>query len=93
MSTPATQRRIPDKIKRLPLQDVGLNNLVAVPYVVTLSEPLHTGLRLAAKEVEIIPVQCGFSKPFTINGITATTYEFMYGKKPSHLIASAISAL
>jgi len=92
MSTPAAQTPTSTKIKRLPLQDVGLNSLVALPYMLTWSEPLHTLLRLAEKEVEATPLPNWFSNSYTINGITATAYEFMYGKQ-SHLLAYAISEL
>jgi Lipoxygenase len=81
------------KIKRLPLQDAGLNNLVAIPYLLTLTEPVHTVLRMGLRQVEIINVQYGLSNTYTINGITATGYEFMYGKKPSGFISHAVSVL
>jgi hypothetical protein len=93
MSTSAMHASSSGKIKRLPLADVGLTNLVAVPYLLTLSEPLHTVLKMAVKQAEIIPVQYGLSNSYTLNGVTATAYEFMYGKKPSHLISYAITAL
>ena len=93
MSTATTQPGKSPKIKRLPLRDLGLNNLVAVPYILSISEPLHTALRVGMRQVEIIPAQYGLSNSYTINGTTATAYEFMYGKKPSHLISYAIHAL
>src|SRR5579862_6250205 len=93
MLTPASQGTTSHKINRLPVQDAGFNDLVAVPYLLTLSEPLHTLLRLAEKEIEATPAPDWFSNSYTIRGITATGYEFMYGKKPSHFISRAISAL
>src|SRR5262245_50937733 len=88
----ARQAKRPDPIKRLPLRDVGLNNIVAVPYVLSLSEPIHTTLRLGMKEVEILPAKHGFSNSYTVNGVTATAFEFMYGKTPSQLFSQAINA-
>jgi hypothetical protein len=92
-TTLSSQTTTSAKLKRLPLQDVGLNNLVAVPYLLTLTEPHHTMLRLAEKEVEATPVPYWYSNSYTVNGTTATSYEFMYGKKPPHLISHAISAI
>jgi len=48
---------------------------------------------MAGREAEIIPAKYGFGKPYTINGVTAPAYEFMYGKKPSHVISAAIASL
>src|SRR5690242_14473910 len=81
------------QIKRLPLSDIGLNNLVAVPYILNFEEPLHTAMRVGARQVGILPAQYGLSTQYTINGKTATAYEFMYGKKPSHLITAALGVL
>ncbi len=92
MTTPTSQRTL-SKIERLPLQDLSLNDLATIPYLLTLTEPLHTVLRLAEKEVEATPLPYWFSNSYTINGITATAYEFMYGKNPPHLISHAISAI
>src|ERR1043166_968459 len=85
--------RTSGKIKRLPLQEIGLTNLVAIPYLLTLSEPLHTILRLGLKQVEILPVQHALSNSYTINGITATGYEFMYGDRFAQAVSQAINAV
>src|SRR5438309_473529 len=81
------------KIKRLPVQDIGLDNLAAIPYVLSLSEPLHTAFRLAMKQVDIIPVQLGFTNSYTVNGVTATGFEFMYAKGAVQDLSHAINTL
>ena len=48
---------------------------------------------MGSKEAEIIPAKYGFTDEYTIKGKTATAYEFMYGKKPSHVLSYAIAAL
>jgi hypothetical protein len=82
-----------DKIKRLPLQDVGLTDIAGIPYILNLTEPLHTALRMAGKEAEIIPAKYGFTDTYTIKGVTASAYEFMFGKQPSQVLSHLISAL
>jgi hypothetical protein len=81
------------KINRLPVQDIGLTNLVAVPYLLTMSEPLHTLLRIGLKQVEILPATHGLSDSYTINGITATGYEFMYGNRFVQAVSQVINAV
>jgi hypothetical protein len=89
MTSSATQT----KIKRLPVQDIGLDNLPAIPYVLSFSEPLHTAFRLAMKEVDIVPVTLGFTNSYTVNGVTATGFEFMYGKVAAQGISHAVNRL
>src|ERR1051326_4860667 len=93
MSSSARQLRPSEKIKRLPLQEVGFNDLASIPYVLTLTEPLHTVLRLVMKEVDIVPVQRGYTKTWTINGRTASAYDFMYANSPTQVLSHAVSAL
>jgi hypothetical protein len=87
------EERATMKIKRLPVQDIGLDNLAAIPYVLSLSEPLHTAFRLAMKQVDILPVQLGFTNSYTVNGVTATGFEFMYAKAAVEDISHAINRL
>ena len=46
-----------DQIGHLPLQDIGLNNIPAVPYLLTFSEPLGTVLRLGLRALETRPAK------------------------------------
>jgi Lipoxygenase len=82
-----------ENIKHLPLQNAGFTNMVAVPYLLTASEPLHTVLRLALKEVEIIPAKHGLSQVYTVNGVTDTAYRLMFGRTPFQSISHAINTL
>jgi Lipoxygenase len=81
-------------IKHLPLQDFGLKNIPAVPYKLDLFEPLGTVLRLGLRTVATIPAKHGLSATFTINGQTATGFEFLFGQDPpSNQLADAVDAI
>jgi hypothetical protein len=73
-----------EQIPHLPLQKFGLNNIPAVPYVLTLTEPLATVLRLALRAYETRSAKDGLSVTYTIGNRTATAFEFLYGSPPSH---------
>src|SRR5262252_9409916 len=72
------------QVPHLPLQKFGLNNIPAVPYVLTLTEPLATVLRLALRAYETRSAKDGLSVTYTIGNRTATAFEFLYGGHPSH---------
>jgi hypothetical protein len=78
-----------DPIQHLPLQDIGLNHIPAVPYLLTFSEPLGTVLRLGLRSLETRPAKDGLSIPYTIGNRTATAFEFLYGSAPSNPLQGA----
>jgi len=66
-----------DQIGNLPLKDIGLNNVPAVPYLLTFITVLRLGLRA----LEHGSAKDGLSVTYTIGGRTATAFEFLYGKR------------
>jgi len=82
-----------DEIKHIPVQSIGLYNLSAIPYLLSVSEPLHTMLRLGLKGQDILPVLSGLTRPVTINGITLPAFVFMFGATPSNTLSDAAAAL
>ena len=78
-----------DQIRHLPLQDIRLNNIPAVPYLLTFSEPLGTVLRLGLRALEARPAKDGLSVTYTIGNHTATAFEFLYGSAPSNPLHGA----
>src|SRR6266436_1395881 len=81
-------------IKHLPLQDFGLKNIPAVPYKLDFFEPLGTVLRLGLRTLASIPAKHGLSATFTVNGQTATGFEFLFGQDaPSNQLTDAVDAV
>ncbi len=80
-------------IPQLPLRDFGLQNIPAVPYLLTLSEPLLTLFRLARRALEVQPAKDGLSNSYTIDGQTGTAYEFLFGSSAAEDLARATSDL
>src|SRR5256885_15860430 len=76
-------------IQQLPLRDFGLQNIPAVPYLLTLSEPLLTLFRLARRSLDVEPAKNGLSNTYTIAGQTARGYEFLFGRPSSEELARA----
>jgi len=74
-------------ISQLPLRDFGLQNIPAVPYLLTLSEPLLTLFRLAGRSLEVEPAKNALSNTYTIAGQTASAYDFLYGRSSSDDLA------
>ena len=67
------------EINRLPVRICGKSSLCLI---CSLIEPLHTMVRIGLKQVELFPPRMGH-RTYTIDGITATGYEFMYGRNRS----------
>src|SRR5690349_8544803 len=80
-------------IDHLPLQDFGFENIPAIPYMLTLSEPLLTLFRLARRSLEIEPAKDGLSNVYTIEGQTARAYDFLYGSSTPDELARATAHL
>jgi hypothetical protein len=80
-------------IDKLPLRDFGLQNVPAVPYLLTLSEPLLTLFRLAHRALEVEPAKNALSNTYTIGGETGTGYEFLFGSSASEDLARATAEL
>jgi hypothetical protein len=80
-------------IDKLPLSDFGLHNLPAVPYLLTLSEPLLTLFRLARRSFEVEPARNGLSNVYSIAGQTATAYQFLYDSSSTEELARATADL
>ena len=76
-------------IGKLPLQDFGLRNIPAVPYLLTLSEPLLTLFRLALRALEVEPAKNALSNTYTIGGKTGSGYDFLFGAPASEDLARA----
>src|SRR5262245_31945377 len=82
-----------DQIGHLPLQDIGLNNIPAVPYLLTFTEPLDTVLRLGLRALETRPSKEGLSVTYTIGNHTGTAFEFLYGSAPSNPLHGAAAEI
>lgn len=80
-------------ISHLPLQDLGLKNIPAVPYVLTFKEPLATLLLLGLRELETTDAKNGLWNTFSIGGFNATGYQFLYGVAPPNPLTSAVEEL
>jgi hypothetical protein len=78
-------------IHQLPLRDFGLQNIPAVPYLLTLSEPLLTLFRLARRALEVQPAKDGLSNSYTIGGRTGKAYDFLFGSSATEDLARATS--
>jgi hypothetical protein len=70
-------------IGKLPVRDFGLLNIPAVPYVLTISEPLLTLFRLAARSLQIEPAKDGLSNVYTIAGQSAPANQFLFNSSAS----------
>ena len=79
-----------DQISHLPLQFLGLSNVPGVPYLLTLSEPLGTVLRLGLRSSKTQTAKKALSNTYTIAGRTATGFEFLYGSAPSDPLRGAV---
>ncbi|MFZ0593954.1 MAG: lipoxygenase family protein [Bryobacteraceae bacterium] len=80
-------------IPQLPLRDFGLQNIPAVPYLLTFSEPLLTLFRLARRALEVQPAKDGLSNRYTIGAQTGTAYEFLFGSSAAQDLARATNDL
>ena len=69
-----------DHVGHLPLQDIGLNNIPAVPYLLTFSTVLRLGLR-ALETRSAKSAKDGLSVTYTIGGRTATALSFFTGER------------
>jgi hypothetical protein len=70
-------------IGKLPLRDFGLVNIPAVPYVLTLSEPLLTLVRLATRSLQIQPAKDALSNVYTIGDQSAPANQFLFNSSAS----------
>ena len=66
-------------IHHLPLRWLGLKNIPAVP--VRLRGLLDTLLKLRARSKQVEPIVQDLTNHYTINDISATSREFLYGEK------------
>jgi hypothetical protein len=82
-----------EQISRLPLQEFGFNSIPAVPYILNLTEPIGTILRLGLRSLQVQPAKKALSNTYTIGGRTATGYDFLYGSTTSNPLSSAFSEL
>ena len=77
-------------ISHLPLQSFGLDNIPAVPFVLTFMEPLGTVLRLAMRGLETLTAKDGLSNTFTIGGFTGASSQFLFGTAPIDPFTGAV---
>src|SRR6185503_12178442 len=81
---------MPDQIEHLALQQAGYTHTAAIPYLLNATEPIATLLRLANKQLQLLPGLQTYTKLFTINGITAPAGVFLFGSAPPPLLANFI---
>jgi hypothetical protein len=75
----------------LPLRLLGLDDIPGVAFVP--EQLLGTVLRLGLRTVQILPAKNALSNTYTIGGVTATGYAFLYGDSSSAAAANPTGKL